>query len=271
MIRIAIFLTFLGALAQDAGKAKPGAAIVIGGGGDQPAIVKRFIELSGGADARLLVLPISTSVKDDPGREMAKFIREQGATNVGVWIPKSQQDADAEASLSELRAARGFYFGGGDQKRGMTLLRGTKALEVIRERHKAGAAVAGSSAGAALMSKVMIDGAAPEGPIVPGRFTTSEGLGVTGKWITDQHFLARARMQRLLNVLMDNPGYRGIGVDERTAAIILGDTIEVIGQGQVVLVGPPSGVSTRPTESRPLYRADEIKLRVLVTGDRVTV
>ena len=64
---------------------------------------------------------------------------------------------------------------------------------------------------------------------------------------------------------------RGIGVDERTAAIIHGDTIEVIGQGQVVLFEPPSGVSSRPTESRPLYRAEEIRVRVLATGDRVKV
>ena len=76
-------------------------------------------------------------------------------------------------------------------------------------------------------------------------------------------------MQRLINVLLDNPGYRGMGVDERTAAIIQGDTIEVIGQGQVVLFEPPSGVSSRPTESRPLWRADEIRMRVLVTGDKV--
>jgi cyanophycinase len=203
---------------------------------------------------------------------MAAYIREHGATDVGIWLPKSQAEADADASLAELRAARGLYFSGGDQTRGMKLLRGTRALEVIREGHRSGkTTIAGSSAGAALMAKVMIDGAPPEGPLCPGRFATSEGLGVTGNWITDQHFLARARVQRLLNVLLDNPGYRGMGVDERTAAIIQGDTIEVVGQGQVVLVEPPSGVSSRPTESRPLYRADEIKLRILATGDRVKV
>jgi len=76
-------------------------------------------------------------------------------------------------------------------------------------------------------------------------------------------------MQRLINVLLHNPGYRGLGVDERTAAILTGDTIEVVGQGQVVLMEPPSGVSTRPTDSRPVFRAEQIKLRILATGDRV--
>lgn len=270
MIRTALVLVLASAaLPQDA--RKPGAAIVIGGGSDQPAIVKRVIELSGGPDARILVLPISTSVKESPGQSMADFFREHGAKNVGIWIPKSREEADREESLAELKAARGFYFGGGDQKRGMGLLLGTKALLVIREAHKNGAAVAGSSAGAALMATVMIDGAPVEGSISPGRYATSEGLGVTGKWITDQHFLARGRMQRLINVLLDNPGYKGVGVDERTAAVFTGDAIEVIGQGQVVLFEPPAGVSTRPTESRPLYRAEDIRVRVLATGDRVKV
>jgi cyanophycinase len=270
VIRTALVLALVAAaLPQDA--RKPGAAIVIGGGGDQPAIVKRVIELSGGPDARILVLPISTSSKDNPGQPMADYFREHGAKNVAIWIPKSKEEADREESLAELRAARGFYFGGGVQTRGMDLLRGTKALQVIREAHENGAAVAGSSAGAALMATVMIDGAPAEGPISPGAYATSEGLGVTGKWITDQHFLQRGRMQRLINVLLDNPGYKGVGVDERTAAVFSGDTIEVIGKGQVVLFEPPAGVSTRPTESRPLYRAEDIRIRVLATGDRVKV
>jgi cyanophycinase len=247
----------------------PGAAIVIGGGGDQPLILRKFIELAGGADAQLVVLPISTA-QPNPGQAMAALLREHGARNVKVWIGLTPDAVDSEASLAELGTARGLYFGGGDQTRGMALLRGTKALEAIREAHRSGRAViAGSSAGAALMSKVMIEGAPPEGALWPGRFLTSEGLGVTGNWITDQHFLARARLQRLINVLLDHPGYRGVGVDERTAAILTGDTIEVVGVGQVVLLEPPEGVSSRPTESRPLYRADTIRLRVLAPGDRV--
>jgi cyanophycinase len=254
---------------QDA--AGPAPAIVIGGGGDRPAIVGRFIELSGGPDARILVMPISTA-QENPGVEMAAYIRAQGAKDVGIWLPP-KDEIDSPASLEALRAARGLYFSGGDQTRGMALLRGTKALDVIREGHRTGrTAIAGSSAGAALMATVMIDGAPPGGPLSPGRFATSEGLGVTGTWITDQHFLQRARLQRLLNVLMDHPGHRGLGVDERTAAILTGDTIEVIGEGQVVLVEPPEGVSaSRPAETRPLFRAREIRLRVLAPGDRVRV
>jgi cyanophycinase len=251
-------------------ESRPSPAIVIGGGADQPAIIKKFIDLSGGADAKILVVPIST-VQANPGQAMAEFIREGGGKNVGVWIP-TRSSIDSDESLNELRSARGLYFTGGNQNRGMNLLRGTKAVEVIREQHRMGkATIAGSSAGAALMSKVMIEGAPPEGAISPGRFATSDGLGVTGTWITDQHFLARARLQRLLNVLMDTPGYRGMGVDEKTAAVIDGDTIEVIGQGQVLLVEPPTGVTSRPVDGRPLYRSDEIKIRVLVAGDRVKV
>jgi cyanophycinase len=268
VLRAIAVLALLLAGRQDA--RGPAPAIVIGGGGDQPAIVRRFIELSGGPAARILVMPISTAQKD-PGAGMAELLRKHGAMNVGIWLP-AKDAVDGDAPLAALREARGLYFSGGDQTRGMALLRGTKAIEVIREGHRSGrTTIAGSSAGAALMAGVMIDGAPPEGPLGPGRFATSEGLGVTGNWITDQHFLARARLQRLLNVLMDHPGHRGLGVDERTAAVLHGDTIEVIGEGQVVLVDPPSGVSSRPTESRPLFRADQIRLRILVAGDRVKV
>lgn len=275
MVRIPTLLAILGALLQDASRpAGPGAAIVIGGGGDQPAIIRRFIELSGGPGARILVLPLSTSVKGDPGRAMADFLRAEGAKDVGIWLPMSPADADSAESLASLRAAAGLYFGGGDQTRGMGRLLGTKALEVIRERHRLGVTIAGSSAGAAMMSGVMIGGDGDEkgkGGLSPGRVPTSEGLGVTGDWITDQHHLARYRMMRLINVLMDHPGHRGVGVDERTAAVLHGDTIEVVGQGQVILIEPPAGVASRPAESRRLYKADEIRMRVLTPGDRVKV
>lgn len=245
---------------------KPAAAIVVGGAGDVPAIDRKFIELAGGPGARLVVMPISTAT-ENPGQDMAARLRGHGAQDVGIWLP-AKKDVDSAASLDTLRAARGLYFTGGDQTRGMALLRGTKAIEVIRDGHRTGRTViAGNSAGAALMAHVMIDGAPPEGALAPKRFATSEGLGVTGNWITDQHFLQRARMQRLVNVLMDNPGLRGLGVDERTAAVLHDGTIEVVGLGQVVLVEAPQGVEA--AGSPPLFRAREVRMRVLVPGDRV--
>lgn len=246
-----------------------GPVVVIGGGGDVPDIVRKFIQLSGGSDARILVLPISTQ-QENPGQAMAAFFRENGGTDVGIWLPGKPADIDSEASLSALREARGLYFSGGDQKRGMTLLRGTKALEEIRARHRAGACIGGSSAGAALLSEVMIDGAKPEGALEVGRFTTSEGLGITGHFITDQHYLARGRMQRLVNVLLDHPTYRGLGVDERTAAILHPDRIEVTGEGQVVLIDAPEGQASRSVGARQLYSAQGVKLRVLLPGDSIS-
>ena len=78
-------------------------------------------------------MPISTE-QENPGQAMAAYFREHGAKNVGIWLPKPRERVDDDFSLAELRDARGFYFSGGDQTRGMGLLRGTKALEVIRKR-----------------------------------------------------------------------------------------------------------------------------------------
>lgn len=268
---LSVALMILAARGGDAAapRAAPaGVVVAIGGGGDVPEIVRRFVALAGGPDARILVAPLSTGA-ERPGEAMAQFFRDQGARDVAIWNPADAAEADRPERLAEIAAARGVYFGGGDQSRGMAKLRGTRALAALRDVVARGGVVGGSSAGAALLSRVMITGGDGEGPIAPGRSAAAEGLGVLEDFVVDQHFLARGRFLRLVHALLDRPGLRGLGVDERTAAVVYADRIEVLGAGQVVLVEPPEGVATRAVDGRALAAVSSLRFRVLVRGDVV--
>ncbi|HYC78822.1 MAG TPA: cyanophycinase [Planctomycetota bacterium] len=251
---------------RGAASSTAGPVVAIGGGGDRADIYRRFLELAGGPDAKILVLPLSTGA-EKPGEGAAAFFREQGARDVAIWNPADAAEADLPERLAQLDGARGFYFGGGDQARGIAKLRGTRALEAIRRAHASGAVVGGTSAGAAMLSRVMMNGGSAEGALAPGRSTTQEGLGVVDDAVVDQHYLARSRMERLINVLLDHPGLRGVGVDERTAAVFFPDRIEALGEGQVVLIDPPSGVEDRNVDGRRIAAIGRVTLTVLAPGD----
>jgi cyanophycinase len=174
-------------------------------------------------------------------------------------------------SLSVLREARIYWFGGGSQERIMQLLDGTRALALLRENHARGALVGGTSAGAAVLGDVMLI------PRISRRAdrarSSSDGAGARSApdFIVDQHLLARARMVRLLNILPEHPSMKGLGLEERTAAIISDDAIEIVGAGQAVLYSqiPGATAALTPTTTRPLWRIPEVRVSVLLPGDRV--
>jgi cyanophycinase len=124
---------------------------------------------------------------------------------------------------------------GGDQNRLMKAIEGTGLDEVIRARYRAGAIVGGTSAGAAVLSKLMITGEADLKVLAAGKTELARGLGIWEAGIFDQHFLARQRNNRLLSAVLDNPGMVGVGIDEATAAIVRNGQIEVVGRSAVVV------------------------------------
>jgi len=170
---------------------------------------------------------------------------------VGVLIASGDQHATASADLAaRLRACGGFFFTGGDQSRIVDTFRPGQttslAYESIRERHQQGAFIAGTSAGAAMMSDPMIGGgdsllALSHGVChedgCPGVWLR-DGMGFWSGWITDQHFLARGRVGRLLTALLEaSDGPRlGLGVDEDTAVIVDGELAEVVGRSGAMII-----------------------------------
>ena len=226
----------------------PGRLVIIGGGlsGANEAVYRAVLD--GVADGEpLCVIPTASAT---PARSMTgqvgRFDEHGGAgTAVGVLLSVDEPDAAHDPEVvARLSACGGFYFTGGVQSRITRLLRpdgvSTPALDAIRARHRAGALVAGSSAGAAIMSDPMIAGGssarALDGGVIGGGVSVGPGLGFfTG--LTDQHFLARGRIGRLLVAVLQLDGARlGFGIDENTALVVDGERASVVGASGVVVV-----------------------------------
>jgi cyanophycinase len=203
-----------------------------------PAILRRFVKLCGGRDARIAIIPTASQLADTGKRYEATF-RELGAKWARELPIEHRHDAERDDHLERLERADGIFLTGGNQLRLSTTLGGTPVATAIRRRNAAGAHVAGTSAGAAFLSEHMIatgdEGSTPHA----GGVTLAPGLGLTNRVVIDQHFRQRDRLGRLLTALAYNPFAIGLGLDENTAAFIgPDDTVEVAGTGAVTVVDP---------------------------------
>jgi cyanophycinase len=223
----AFILTFLACSVASA-QAPKGALVVVGGGGTTDAIVARTIELAGGKDAVVVVLPQSSAVPTagDSGVKMWLEAGAKSAKKVGF------KDADARASIE---AATLIWIPGGDQNRFMEAIEGTGLDEVIRAAYRKGAVVGGTSAGAAVMSEWMMTGDAELTSLVAGKTVLKKGLALWPEALIDQHFLKRQRNNRLLSAVLERPALIGVGIDEATAVVLRGNKFEVLGRSNVVV------------------------------------
>lgn len=200
------------------------------------AILERFLEVSGGADADIVVIPTASALAETGGKYQALF-SELGARRVDVMDFDTRRDCQEPNRLARLEQASGIFFTGGNQLRLTTLLGGTPIAKLIRTLNASGATVGGTSAGASILSEHMIafgdEGSSP----IAGSVRLAPGLGLTNRFVIDQHFRQRDRFGRLLTALAYNPFAVGIGLDEDTAAFIGPDnTLEVVGSGGVTVV-----------------------------------
>jgi cyanophycinase len=213
--------------------------IPIGGGEEKernPVILERFVQLCGGRDAKLVVVPTASKLEDTGARYKAIF-RELGAAEVEVMDFDTRRDGDEPGRVTAIKACDGVFLTGGNQMRLATTIGGTAVAKAIREHNANGGHVAGTSAGASFLSEHMIafgdDNRTPHA----GSVTLAPGLGLTNRVVIDQHFTQRARLGRLITALAFNPFLIGLGLDEDTAAFIAPDqTVEVEGSGTLTIV-----------------------------------
>ena len=213
--------------------------IPIGGAEDKdanPSILQRFVELCGGSEADIAVIPTASRLKDT-GPRYEELFRGMGVAQVEVLDFDTRRDCQEEGRLARLARASGIFFTGGNQLRLSTILGGTHVARTIRLRNAQGVTVAGTSAGAGFLSEHMIafgsEGSSPRASSV----RLAPGLGLTNRFVIDQHFRQRDRLGRLTAALAYNPFAIGIGLDEDTAAFISpDDTLEVEGSGAVTVV-----------------------------------
>jgi cyanophycinase len=199
-------------------------------------ILSRFIELAGGEDADIVIIPTASMLRNT-GTRYERLFSDLGASRVSSLDFDTRRDAEEAGRLERLSQASGVFFTGGNQLRLSTLVGGTAVAKSVRQLNAAGIPVAGTSAGAAFMCEHMIafgdDGSTP----IAGSVRLAPGLGLTNRIIIDQHFRQRDRLGRLLTALAYNPFAVGIGLDEDTAAFIAPDnTVHVEGSGGITVV-----------------------------------
>ena len=234
-----------------------------------PVILERFVKLCGDEDARILVIPTASEL-DETGPMYLELFEGMGAKAMCMPI-EERNDCYQEEIISVMNRATGIFITGGNQLRLSTILGGTPVARAIRSLNAGGVHMAGTSAGAAIISEHMIAGGRGGTSPRESGVVLAPGLGLTNRAIIDQHFNRRGRMGRLLAALSFNPFVCGLGIDENTAAFIAPDgTMDVVGHGTVTVVDP-SGLThssmsyVRKAEAVSLIG---LKLHVLANGSR---
>ncbi len=268
------------AAAVSPAQAQRGPLYIVGGGPQTDAMVREFVELAGGAPrARIIVLAMASASGERSGEAKANDLRALGATAINVWVTRAQADLDSVATL--LDGATGIWFGGGDQNRLAKIVRGTALERAIRTRHEAGAVVGGTSAGAAVLSAVMITGdERRRGGSRPGsdssavnitidrdNVITDNGFALLDEAVIDQHFVRRRRHNRLISLVLERPPHLGAGIDESTALVVSADGAWRV-SGESVVVIYDARDATRSTASAPVLGASGVRMHVLPAGAR---
>jgi cyanophycinase len=246
----------------EAVRPEPGGTLLICGGGKLPdELRRRFCDRAGGKDARLVVIPgVYVGDDDELSEAFLDPWRRLGARSVELVSARSPKLANAARFVQAVAGATGVWLGGGDQEWLSATYSGTDVEREIKRLLERGGVVGGSSAGAAVMSPLMIAGGRSDA-------VEASGLGLLPDSVIDQHLLQRNRLNRLLGVVSAHPELIGIGVDERTGLEIRlrNRRLSVIGDSYVVACVP----SPRDRFARVeiLKRGDETTLLALRESD----
>jgi cyanophycinase len=265
---VLIFILTLQGFSQKKGK------LVIVGGAQTSEIVKKYVELAGGSGARIIVIPNAGSEPVRWSKVQVEEFEEFGAK--ADYLLFTRETADDEANLKKMDWANAVFFLGGDQSDLARDMLGTKLLSKVFDIYNSGGTVGGSSAGAAIMSEVMItgnelvnkDSTVSFVTIEKGNVEVKTGFGFLKNAIVDQHFLKRKRHNRTIASLIEHPNLFGIAIDESTGIIVYPDeTFEVLGSYQVLVYDPIDGNNIREDKNGNLGISD-MKLHVLISGDK---
>ncbi|MBV8502640.1 MAG: cyanophycinase [Paucibacter sp.] len=247
---------------------------------DNEEVWQRLVALAGGKGARFVVFGTASEDPEASAKAIVELLQRHGAVAESVpvapkfaWVDLNKVVRDP-ALIAKVRNARGVFFTGGSQERIVDVLmpggKPTPMLDAIWDVYRRGGVVAGTSAGAAVMSTVMFRDAPSVIDVMKGKWVDGKqvdrGLGFVGPDLfVDQHFLRRGRFGRMIPLMMAK-GYRlGLGVDENTAAVIRGDEVEIVG-GRGALLVDLNDIKTDPTLGA--FNVSGARLSYLDHGDR---
>lgn len=212
--------------------------VIIGGAEDKTGectVLRELVRLAGGSEARIALVPAATTIPNEVAEDYRALFLRLGVAEVQTLHVQTRDDAKDPALAAYLEQATGVFFTGGDQLRLMGLIGGTPLDTILHVRVQQGLLVAGTSAGAAVMSTTMIVSGESDAPTT-GEVRTGPGLELLPGVIIDQHFAQRGRIGRLLSVVAQFPHEIGIGIDEDTALVVAGHACRVIGSGAVTIL-----------------------------------
>ena len=250
-----------------------GSLFIIGGGEKSKKLMQQLVataQLNTGD--YIAFLPMATSEPDTS----YYYIKESFAgvcSNKVIMFNFTKNDINKTSWIDSLRNAKLIYLGGGDQSRFMNIALHTPIQSAIQQSYKNGSTVAGTSAGAAMMTHYMITGNQLLGDtsyestfpkLWNGNLEIKEGLSLLDSAIIDMHFVVRSRYNRLFTAIAKYPTLPCIGIDEGTAIIINGDNAKVAGASQVMVLSHPQNL--RVTKDG-FIKFDDVKMSVYTEGD----
>jgi len=251
-----------------------GNLIIIGGAEDKKGkkeILKRVAKYIDPNKDKMLIATIATEYPEKSYENYKTIFNNLGIKNIEKLDISVREEAFEKKNIDLIKEADLLFFTGGDQLRITSMIGGSPVYDAIKELCINGGIIAGTSAGASVMSDVMIVGGEEEESPKKSTLKMSPGLGLVKNIIIDQHFAQRGRIGRLLTAIAQNPEVLGIGIDEDTAILVSDKgTAEVIGSGAVYFIDGScidySNVSEQYSEE--VLSMFNVKLHVLKEGNR---
>lgn len=250
---------------------RPGALIIIGGHEDKEGDRVILQEIARRLDGGKLV--VATVASHEPEGYFDAYQKAFADLGVGELVEFYVEERDQTKDPERLRifeGAAGVFFTGGDQLRISSQIGDTPIEQRVREIHRAGGVIAGTSAGASVMSDTMLVRSEGQASYRIGELAMAPGLGLVRDVVIDQHFAERGRFGRLLGAVAHNPRILGVGIDEDTALVVEGRDSQVIGSGAVYVMDGEDVTHSNIAEARAERALSmfDVRLHVLSSGDR---
>jgi cyanophycinase len=251
-----------------------GHLFIVGGGDRDEPLMRRYVELAKGYGAgRFVIFTMASSVPDEVGPELVAEFKRYGVADASYY-QLTREEAMNPESVGILEGASAVWFSGGDQALLTAALVGTPIHARMLELYADGCLIGGTSAGAAVMSDLMITGNerltnGEEGTweaILADDVLHSEGFGFVTNAVIDQHFVTRRRHNRLIAIVLENPTLVGVGIEESAAVIVRPDgAYEVLGEGQVIVYDARRAKTAKSPDGH--LGGHGLTMHVLLPGD----
>ena len=273
LIALLTGFSFFSVHAQTPKTSKQGSLFIIGGGDRSASLMQELVAASNlGPKDYVAVLPMS-SANTDTSYHYFNADLQPVCKNKIVNLNFKKSDVNNKQRLDSLENAKLIFITGGDQERFMGVVLNTPVYTAIHKAFAKGATIAGTSAGAAVMSRFMISGRELVGDttlratfrkVRDKNIDIQPGLGLLTNVIVDQHFIVRSRYNRLISALAKYPDFTCIGIDEATAIIVTGNLVKVVGESQVIAMRNPDQLKIT---GNGLIKMKDVRFSMYSSGD----